>query len=59
MEWASNYDKFQRWLQKVAPEHIGGYNEGWLTIDSIEHNGHYFHHIYSNTDGLITTLVEF
>lgn len=59
MEYYSPPDKFERHLQKVAPEHVGGYREGWLVINSVELDGHYFHHIYSKTDGFISTLVEF
>lgn len=55
----NRFDKFERHLSKHAPEHIGGYRNGWLRIECINCHNHNFYHIYENESDLITTLVEF
>jgi len=50
-------NKFERYLEKNAPEHLEGYRKGWLDINTVEFANHYFHHIFS-AEKVIGTLVE-
>ena len=40
-------DYIEKYLIKYAPEHLNGYQEGWLHFDEIEFGDHKIIHVFS------------
>lgn len=49
-------DLVYKWLEEYYPEHIGGYQNGWLDINKIKISGHMFYQVYSGGKFLGTVL---
>jgi hypothetical protein len=44
------YDRVREHLRRVAPEHVGGYDDGLLTLKWFEFQGKWCCHVYTRED---------
>lgn len=56
--WGSKMDRIEQHIAKVAPQHLGGYRNGWLEVETFDWGAHIYNRDPKGNKKILTTMLN-